>query len=94
MIDRNSPVFAQVKALSSQYKVAIPEIVSRLVEHVLTSDGATEVIADLLSDAPKSSRGRKALDPKVKAAREVLRKASRSTDLTALQAAIDSLVKA
>lgn len=71
----NDTTHAAVKDLASKYKVAIPEIVSRFVDHVLASDNAEEVIADLLSDAPKSQRGRKALSEQEKAARK-LRKAA------------------
>ena len=84
-------VYETIKGFSKDHKVAIPEIVARMVQHVLTGDDAASVVADLVSDAPRSSRGRKPLDPSVKAAREALRQASRSTDLSALQAAIDSL---
>ena len=84
-------VFIQIKEASKLYKVAMPEIVARCVEHALTSDGFD--MADLVSDAPRSSRGRKALDPAVKAAREALAKVAKGGDLSALQAAIDGLTR-
>ena len=80
----------KVKGFASQYKVAIPEVVARLVQHALADD--TLDIADLLSDAPHSQRGRKALDPDVKAAKEAARKALKgSGDVVALMAAIEQL---
>lgn len=90
---------AQIKGLATQYTVAIPEVIARLVQHALTDD--TLDVADLLSDAPRSQRGRKALDPKVKEAREAARKALTSKgaatpeeSIKSLQAAIDLLMKA
>ena len=88
---------ATVKRLASENKVAIPEVIARLVGHVLTSDGSAETIKDLLSDAPHSQRGRKALDPETKAARAAVRavKGQNTEDsVKALQAAIDLLRKA
>ena len=87
--------FEQVKRLSSENKVAIPEVIARCVIHVLTSDGADATLRDLLSDAPRSQRGRKPLDPQVKADREALRAASKGKgDVATLRAAIDRLMKA
>lgn len=90
---------AKVKGFASQYKVAIPEVVARLAIHALTDDSLD--VADLLSDAPRSQRGRKPLDPAVKAAREAARNALTSKGATtpeesvkALMAAIDMLRKA
>ena len=80
----------QIKGFAKQYKVAIPEVVARLAIHALTSDGLD--VADLLSDAPRRRCGRKALDPKVKEAKDAARKALKgSGDVVALMAAIDAL---
>jgi len=89
MEDRN--VFESLKEYAKANKVAMPEIVARCVEHVFTSDNAKDLVSDLISDAPRSQRGRAPLDPEVKEAREALRQAARSTDVRALQAAIDLL---
>lgn len=94
----NDTTHAAVKDLASKYKVAIPEIVSRFVDHVLTSDNASEIIADLLSNAPRSQRGRKALSEQEKAARK-LRKAAEQAKavgmtVEALSAALDTAYKA
>lgn len=86
----------KIKGFASQYKVAIPEVVARLAIHALTDDNLD--VADLLSDAPRSQRGRKPLDPEVKAAREAARKAltgkgaaTPEESVKALMAAIDLL---
>lgn len=85
----------QIKAYAKTNKVAIPEVVARLALHVLTSDDAEQTITDLLSDAPHSQRGRKALDPEVKAAKEAARAALKGNgNVAALRAAIDALVAA
>lgn len=90
---------SKIKGFASQYKVAIPEVVARLAIYALTDDSLD--VADLLSDAPRSQRGRKPLDPAVKAAREAARKALTSAGAKnpeeaakALHAAIQLLMPA
>ena len=89
-------LYERIKGYSKAHKVAIPEIVGRMVEHVLSDDGADDLVSDLVSDAPKSSRGRRPLDPEERAARAAARAVKGETPeqaVKALQAAIELLRK-
>ena len=86
--------YEQIKGYAKANKTGIPDVIVAFVEHVLTSDNATDLVSDLLSDAPERSRGRKPLSDEERATRAATRAVKGSdaeTSVKALQAAIDRL---
>ena len=84
------------KALAKANGVNVPVLLARMALHVMAEDNVSEIVADLCSDAPKAGRrGRGALTPEEKAARQIARVLGKTgTDLASLQARIDSIRKA
>ena len=86
--------YERIKAYARANKTGIPDVIVAMVEHILTSDGAVDLVTDLLSDAPTRLRGRKAMSAEERASRaaeRAVKGTDTETSVKALQAAIDRL---